>query len=55
MLILLRSGEGALLEAYKKIKDIFKFQPCHGRLILPGSELWIGVPPCSELSMVKRC
>ena len=47
---LLRSGDGvALLQAYEEDQRYLQFQPCHGRLLLPGSELWSGVPPSSEL------
>ena len=39
MLKLLRSGdEGALLQAYEEDQRYLQFQPCHGRLLLPGSE-----------------
>ena len=39
MLKLLRSGdEGALLQAYEEDQRNLQFQPCHGRLLLPGSE-----------------
>ena len=44
MLKLLRSGdEGALLQAMKKIKDIFNYYYCQ------GVSQWSGVPPSSEL------
>ena len=39
MLKLLRSGDGvALLQAYEEDQRYIQFQPCHGRLLLPGSE-----------------
>ena len=39
MLKLLRSGdEGALLQAYEEDQRYLQFQPCHGRLLLPGNE-----------------
>ena len=39
MLKLLRSSDGvALLQAYEEDQRYLQFQPCHGRLLLPGSE-----------------
>ena len=51
MLKLLRSGdEGALLQAYEEDQRYLQFQPCHGRLLLPGSEsVEKEIPPSSEL------
>ena len=47
---LLRSGdEGALLQAMKKIKEIFNSSPVMGDYYCQGVSLWSGVPPSSEL------